>query len=307
MTPFGSRNAGAEIGFFLVRVAGMGWNFLTWASRWFRFPSMLCDFGWHSASAHSGSLWLYDLSQHSDTAVSSLFWLPLAARWSWHVFQPWRVKVCATLNRLQRCVTSLLPLTGKPVTDPNAGIFTWRSFQKGSNIYQEHWILNKGLMMFCDLYSDIVIHKNVIDIGTDKKTFVTLDFMQSQRKCSHFHVLVPHTVPMWGNWEWVSRGFRTGMASLSASHLLLVTWGRLVTLITVFSIDSFKSKTLSLFGFVCVFRQKNWNCYAMVDCSYYTISPSYSLIYFPLRCTLLIYTTCTYIHCVLVVCTLKAE
>lgn len=95
------------LGFFLIRVS----EFLTWASRWFRFPSMLCDFGWHSVSAHSGSLWLHDLSQHGDTAVSSLLWLPLAACWSWHVFQPWCVKVRATLNRLQLCVTILLPLS----------------------------------------------------------------------------------------------------------------------------------------------------------------------------------------------------
>lgn len=171
MTLFGSRNAGTEFGFFLMRVAGIGWNSSQWAPRWFRFPSMLCDFGWHSASAHSGSLWLYDLSQHGDTAVSSLFWLPLAARWSWHVFRPWCVKVCATLNRPQLCVTSLLPLTVKTVTDLHTDIFTGRSFQKGSNIDQEHWILNKKLMMFCDLYSDIVIHKYVTHIGTDKNMF----------------------------------------------------------------------------------------------------------------------------------------
>lgn len=146
--------------------------------RWFRFPSMLCDFGWHSASAHSGSLWLYDLSQHSDTAVSSLFWLPLAAGWSWHVFQLWCVKVCATLNRLQLCVTSLLPLTVKTVTALNNAIFTGRSFQKGRIIDQEHWILNKWwcfvIYIMIELFNKYVTH-----IGTDKNMFISLDFMQS--------------------------------------------------------------------------------------------------------------------------------
>lgn len=49
--------------------------------------------------------WL--MSDHSDTSVSSLFWLPPAACWSWCVFQPWYVSVCAMLDRLQLCVTSL--------------------------------------------------------------------------------------------------------------------------------------------------------------------------------------------------------
>lgn len=52
---------------------------------------------------------------HSDTIVSSLFWLPPAACWSWCVFQPWRVSVGAMLNRLQLCVTSLPFATLQPV------------------------------------------------------------------------------------------------------------------------------------------------------------------------------------------------
>lgn len=264
-------------------------EFLTWASRWFRFPSTLCDFGWHSASTHSGSLWLYDLSQHSDTAVSSLFWLPLAACWSWHMFQPWRVKVCATLNRLQLCVTSLLPLTVKTVTDLNTEIFTGRTFKKGSIIDQEHRILNKKLIMFCDSYIDIVIHKYVIHIGTDKNLFISLDFMQSQKKHSHFHVLVPHTVPMWGNWEWVSHGFHTGMASLSASHLLLsvargvrdnshfVHWQYFS--LTVLNHKSCLYLCLAVYFLsICPVKLELY-CYAIVDCSYDTISPSYSFIF----------------------------
>lgn len=176
MTMLGSRNAGTEIGFFLMRVRDQV-EFLTWASRWFRCPNMLCDFGWHSPSANSGSLWLYDLSQHGDTAVSRLFWLPLPACWSWHMFQPWCVKVCAMLNRLQLRVTSLLPLTVKTVTDLKTAIFTGRSFQRDTVIDQEHWILNKldffffsileKLILFCDLYSDIAIHQDVTHIGTD--------------------------------------------------------------------------------------------------------------------------------------------
>lgn len=179
---------------------------------------MLCDFGWHSASAHSGSLWLYDLSQHGDTAVSGLFWLPLAARWSWHVFRPWHGKVCATLNRLQLCVTNRLPFR------PEHWHFHCKKFfffLKWQRYWSWHWIFNKKLMTFCDLYSDVVFHKYVTHIGREKNMFITSDFMQSQRKRSNFHVLVPLTVSVWGNWKWVSHGFHTGMVSRSASHLLL--------------------------------------------------------------------------------------
>lgn len=39
----------------------------------------------------------WHVSDRSDTLVSSLFWLPLAACWSWCVFQPWPVSVpCKT-------------------------------------------------------------------------------------------------------------------------------------------------------------------------------------------------------------------
>lgn len=49
----------------------------------------------------------WPMSDHSDTTVSSLFWLPPAACWSWCVFQPWCVSAGAMLNRLQLCGTSL--------------------------------------------------------------------------------------------------------------------------------------------------------------------------------------------------------
>lgn len=51
----------------------------------------------------------WPMSDYSDTIVSSLFWLPPAAAacWSRCVFQPCCVSVCAMLNRLQLCVTSL--------------------------------------------------------------------------------------------------------------------------------------------------------------------------------------------------------
>lgn len=49
----------------------------------------------------------WPVSEHSDTLVSSLFWLPPAACWSWSVFQPWCVSMCAMLNRLQLCVTHI--------------------------------------------------------------------------------------------------------------------------------------------------------------------------------------------------------
>lgn len=55
------------------------------------------------------------MSDHSDTIVSSLFWLPPAACWSWCVFQPCCLSVGAMLNRLQLCVTSSPFATPKPM------------------------------------------------------------------------------------------------------------------------------------------------------------------------------------------------
>lgn len=78
----------------------------------FQFPSMPHDFGWHSAPAHSP----HCVCQTSDTLVSSLFWLPLPTFWSWCVFQPRHVSMCAMLNRLWLCVTSLPFAASKSMT-----------------------------------------------------------------------------------------------------------------------------------------------------------------------------------------------
>lgn len=199
------------------------------ASRRFRFPSMLCDFGWHCASAHSGSLWQYDLSQRGRYRKSAAY---SGFHWQ-HVGHG----MCSSLGVL-KCVPRL--------TDCNS---VWRAafpspckpFQTSTLAFSAQGVVWRAALLSRSINFIVMsfFHKPLTHIGADQNKFsslvevvelktpvwnetcIRMDFMQSQRKDSDFHVLPPHTVPAWGNWEWVSHGFHTGMASLSASHLLL--------------------------------------------------------------------------------------
>lgn len=105
MTLFGCRNAGTDTGFAYACFRDLV-EFLTQCCGNLSFPACFMTLDDILLQPTHLTVVAWAMSDHSDTIVSSLFWLPPAACWSWCVFHPQCVSVCAMLNRLQLCVTS---------------------------------------------------------------------------------------------------------------------------------------------------------------------------------------------------------
>lgn len=107
MTLIGCMCAGTDFGFAHVHVSVDWWNPSHKYCGNLSFPACCMTLDDILLQPAHLTVVAWPMSEHSDTLVSSLFWLPPAACWSWCVFQPWCVSLCAMLNRLQLCVTSI--------------------------------------------------------------------------------------------------------------------------------------------------------------------------------------------------------